>query len=189
MQSERRPLNTPNEGTSAPNQTAKPKVTAQGIIVQALDEICLLLEAEARLTQMLLEQAQSAQRHLVADDYNALLDTAQEQQPRVRQLAQLEHQRVVLTKRLSAYIPGIQKLRLSQWADRLQEPYPTKVRELHANLQAGTAQLQRVNRQNLALIQRSLRFAEMALGQDAATYGMSRTGHYDDSPQLVDRKL
>ena len=156
-----------------------------------LRQIVEILELESVLTQELLAQAQIVQRHLLRDDVGALLETAHEQETIAQQLAQTEHHRLQLARRAATYLPGLEHRRLAEWIDVLPEPFASHVDAIQKVLRASAVQLQRVNRQNRALVQRSLRYAEMALGVESATYG-SPQGRYDhdgDLPQLVDTSI
>ena len=82
-------------------------------------------------------------------------------------------------------------MRLSQWVERLPEPHLSTLRPIGGALAKAALHVQRLNRQNKALIQRSLRFAELALGVEPATYGGGhrRYGTESDSPHLYDQTL
>lgn len=150
----------------------------------------VVLEKERACTHALLEQAKQIQKHLLSDDYMSLLVAAQEQEIHAQQLAQWEHRRLLLTRQLAKTFPAVSRTRLSLWANVLPEPHATRLHTIQATLQRATEQLQTVNRQNMALVQRSLRFAEMALGIDSSAYGVPHTRvNRDGLPQLFDKTL
>jgi len=154
-----------------------------------LDEILAVLERERNLSGTLLTEATAVQRALLADDTLALLEATQAQEVVAQQLAQWEHRRLLLTKQLARYFPTLARLRLSDWASSLPEPYGSRLGAIHEALLTTTKQLQRLNQQNMALVQRSLRFAELALGLDRPAYGSprGRSPRDADAPQLLDK--
>jgi hypothetical protein len=158
-----------------------------------LDEVLAVLERERDLTASLLAQAREMQGHLLADDILELLHAAQTQETHAQQLAQWEYRRLLLTREVGVYVPQLPRLRLSQWANYLPEPYGSRLHAVQVALQRATAELQVVNRQNAALVQRSLRFAQMALGLESSTYHASGGRHQArgglDSPSLLDKTL
>lgn len=154
---------------------------------RALDELLTVVENEKNLTERLVQLAQEVQQRLLVDDYDALLESAREQETFAQQLAQWEQRRLLLARVLNANFPGLSRLRLSQWVDRFPEPHAARMHTFHAQLQRATTQLQTVNRQNQALIQRSLRFADMALGVESSTYALAHGRNVrSDAPQLLD---
>jgi hypothetical protein len=173
------------------NDGASAQSSAEGRVRGLLDDILAVLERERDLSDALLKQALEVQRCLVADDYMALLEAAQGQEVFGQHLAQWEHRRLLLTKQLALFFPMLARLRLSDWANYLPEPYGSRLDAIQAVLQNATKQLRNVNGQNMALVQRSLRFAELALGLDSPAYGIprGRSPRDADAPQLLDKTL
>ncbi len=167
---------------------ATPSVTAHQIVEQLLERVVAVVEQEAQLTAGLLALAQETQKRLLVDDCVALLETSQEQGALAQQLRQAEHQRLMITQRLAPFVPGLDRLRLSEWPARIPDPYATRLHALCDDFRSATDQLRVLNRQNMVLIQRSLRYADMALGIEASTYG-SRSESVHELPQLVDTTL
>lgn len=152
-----------------------------------MDEILAVLERERDVSEALSKQALDVQRCLVADDYMALLEAVQAQEIYSQQLAQWEHRRLVLTKTLALFFPRLARLRLSDWATYLPEPYGSRFEAIWRVLQKAARQIQQVNAQNMALVQRSLRFAELALGIDSPAYGAPRGRSPRDAPPLFEK--
>jgi flagellar biosynthesis/type III secretory pathway chaperone len=178
-----------NASTRTASATAAPaKVTAHQIVEQMLERLVAVVSQEAKLTAALLALAQETQTRLLVDDCVALLETSQQQGALAQELRQAEHQRLMITQRLTPFVPGLDKLRLSEWADRIPDPYASRLSELCDDFRRATDQLRALNRQNMVLIHRSLRYADMALGIEASTYG-SRSESVHDLPQLVDTTL
>lgn len=158
---------------------------------RVMGEILAVLERERDVSEALLKQALEVQRCLVADDYMALLEAAQAQEIYSQHLAQWEHRRLLLTKELALFFPRLARLRLSDWAVYLPEPYGSRFEAIHRVLQAAAKQIQQVNAQNMALVQRSLRFAELALGIESPAYGAprGRSPRDLDAPPLFEKIL
>ena len=193
MNTQRRPLATPGEPSHTPAEGSRDRsnVTAGQIHDQLLSQLGDVLEEEQRLSEEMFALAQTIQRHILADECEELLVTAQEQEDCARNLAQAEYARLSLIRHLTPYYSEISRLRLSQWVERVPEPHASRLRPISAALSKAALQVQQLNRQNKALIQRSLRFAELALGMEPETYGGSR-GRYateGDTPRLYDRTL
>ena len=193
MYTPRRPLATSGEPlqTHANRNRDTASLTAGQIHDRLLMKLEVVLDEERRLSEQMFHLAQIVQRHILADECEQLLVTAQEQEDCVRQLAQAEFARLSLVRQLKPYYPRLADLRLSQWVDGLPEPHASQLRPISSALAKAALQVQRLNRQNKALIQRSLRFAELALGMEPATYGAAR-GRYapdSDGPRLVDQTL
>jgi len=193
MNSQRRPLATPGESTHAPAHDSRPTitVTAGQIVDRLLDQLTEVLDEERRLTEEMFALAQTVQRRILADECDALLETAQDQGELACRLAQAEYARLALIRHLTSYFPELSRVRLSQWVDGLPEPRLSQLRPISAALTKAALQAQRLNRQNKALIQRSLRFAEVALGSEPFTYGGPRGPYAADgeAPRLVDHTL
>ena len=177
-----------NGSTRTASAAAPPKVTAHQIVEQMLERVVAVVSQEAQLTSALLALAQETQTRLLVDDCVALLETSQRQGALAQELRQAEHQRLMITQRLTPFVPGLDKLRLSEWADRIPDPYATRLNDLCDDFRRSTDQLRALNRQNMVLIQRSLRYADMSLGIEASTYG-SRIESVHELPQLVDTTL
>ena len=157
---------------------APPSVTAHQIVEQMLERVVAVVSQEAKLTSALLALAQETQTRLLVDDCVALLETSQQQGALAQELRQ----------RLTPFVPGLDNLRLSEWPDRIPDPYASRLRDLCDDFRRSTDQLRALNRQNMVLIQRSLRYADLALGIEASTYG-SRSESVHELPQLVDTTL
>jgi flagellar biosynthesis/type III secretory pathway chaperone len=177
-----------NEGMRAPSAASTPTVTAYQIVEQMLERVVDVVEQEAKLTSALLALAEDTQKRLLVDDCVALLETSQQQGALAQQLRQAEHQRLMITRRLTPFVPGLDTLRLSEWPGRIPDPYASRLVELCDDFRRTTDKLRRLNKQNMVLIQRSLRYADMALGIEAQTYG-SRSESVHELPQLVDTTL
>jgi hypothetical protein len=177
-----------NGSTRTASATAAPQVTARQIVEQMLERLVAVVSQEAKLTSALLALAQETQTRLLVDDCVALLETAQQQGALAQELRQAEHQRLMVTKRLTPFVPGLDKLRLSEWSDQIPDPYASRLSGLCDDFRRATDQLRALNRQNMVLIHRSLRYADMALGIEASTYG-SRSESVHELPQLVDTTL
>ena len=133
---------------------ATPSVTAHQIVEQLLERVVAVVEQEAQLTSALLGLAQETQQRLLVDDCVALLETSQQQGALAQQLRQAEHQRLMVTRRLTPFVPGLDQLRLSEWPARIPDPYSTRLRSLCDDFRNTTDQLRVLNRQNMVLIQR-----------------------------------
>lgn len=177
-----------NEGMRATSAAAPPSITAHQVVEQMLERVVAVVEQEAKLTADLLALAQETQKRLLVDDCVGLLETSQRQGALAQQLRQAEHQRLMITRRLTPFVPGLDTLRLSEWSDRIPDPYASRLRDLCDDFRRATDKLRLLNKQNMVLIQRSLRYADMALGIEAQTYG-SRSESVHELPQLVDTTL
>lgn len=188
----RLPYNRASSPLSAPSSDgASAQSAAEERVRGLLDDICSALERERDLSEALLTRALDVQRCLVADDTMGLLEAAQSQEVFGQHLAQWEHRRLLLTQQLSRFFPMLARLRLADWANCLPEPYGSRLDAIQAVLRNAAKQLRSVNGQNMALVQRSLRFAELALGLDSPAYGIprGRSTRASDAPKLVDKTL
>lgn len=195
MKSSGNPRLSLSQGASSPTAPsrdgASAPLSAEERVRAVLNDILAVLERERDVSEALLKQAREVQRCLVTDDYMALLEAAQGQEVFGQQLAQWEHRRLLLTKHLAVFFPILARLRLSDWANYLPEPYGSRLDAIQSALQNAAKELRNVNGQNMALVQRSLRFAELALGLDSPAYGIPRGRQLRDAdtPQLFDKTL
>lgn len=178
----------PSSSSRQSNASSPPPLTAGQVVGESLKQLIEILELESVLTQELAAQAQEVQKHLLRDDIPAMLSAGQELETISGQLSRTEQFRVRLVRRLAPYFPELPRSRLAEWHRYVPEPFASRIAEIHRHLQTAAVRAQQLNRQNKALIQRSLRFAEMALGLEPDTYS-HLGGRAGEGPTIFDRTV
>lgn len=162
----------------------------------AFQELCLSLEGLQKLYQQMLVLAGKKQKQLVLGNLKEIENLTKEEESLVFEAGRLENERYQQAKRLTERYQLPQDATLTDFIKVAPQEDKVRLQELQENVNKLVQEIDKVNQENILLIEQSLKFINFTVDvltkpEDVDTYDsdLGKNPKQDNISRILDKKI